>query len=1125
VKSLRVNSVSAIFTPPAVYLDPFVSFNQRKITYEQGFAFNEIQALTYAYNGSINNYTSHYLTNKKLLTDIFSFGTKQTKKYTITTPFIFNSLNTSLETKYLYVEKDSGLSATNIARRYTVKPLSSTDFDNSIYVELEFIDDKFLRVKHNNGKYDFFLNTTVNRELVFYGYTSSIEEVTTEGSDMFRYIIDSDGYMQLFKNTEGVLNIVALSGTKLALSPILSGRIVKSSENLIKINYTYNEPILKNNTSWISYNVNKINELSIDEQRSDYDRQNQYLLHTSYNNSTENLNINYLTLNNDRSEKGHIKRGSNMFYGSPSVPDAQFREYTTVYTGQNQEKGNDNISLNYVFYDKDIIARSGTDTYFTAPSSIYPFDKLNINDTRFALNGSLGGPSPRVSDKIYLNRKYTSQYNNGRYLCTWLSASKPQDVGVWVDRYYYPDRITKEAALGNNPIYNPSFYDNVDDSDIVNKYNIERGAFFDKKSDLAIEPDVKLRYERLGEVDYEDIVSAAQPYVSGFNTFINTNNQREPYQSSEILFDGSKYAKYSTTDINNTGQFTVSFEAYVDPSKTYGYQLLGNKTTHGFGVRNDVVVTPFVYLKQKNELHIYNSDNVFLSKVYFDADIRDVIPGKPLEDFFVICEHGYIYRVNALGNKLKLEIKPEIAEYINFLQEEDVIIFLLPDDLNNGLKGRCVQVSKTSLETKTDIVATPLKCYNGVERADISKSIYRYNGTLYRIPGDKVRIDGVNSDIIYFVESRKILWRYNFRENSLLRFAETSFSSITKEGPLISDYGIDTNQNIIIAYSNKFVGYTSKRESLFKASLSSVGLPNDIIVNVDFTRGFYLNNNKEDNLRLLSVNPVTREQTIVTVNRNPDNLLLQTTATGLTVTETTVNDISTSIDIIDRFPQTNFNYLLGFLRPNSLKFELTLTNFLSSEDIVNKEIDFDIANLDVGYHTFTYRLDTIQGNASLFVDGVLHKNLTFSPGKYRIQNLFSDDFFVGSTGFLNGVDLATYLQQPGAFYIKDLYVKNLFLYNKALKDDEIIALNLYRKPIGEVVLSIPCGQRNNMEEIERMFKYSRGNSSKTINIYLNNLNIKSQTFRNNIKNTILQEARDILPVGVSINDIKFINYR
>jgi len=109
-----------------------------------------------------------------------------------------------------------------------------------------------------------------------------------------------------------------------------------------------------------------------------------------------------------------------MLIGNVNHPDVDFREYTNIFTGNNQEGGNSKIALNYVFYNKDIIIQNGTDTFFKAPSSIYPYDKLNINDTDFVQNGSLGGTSPFVSDKIYINQKYSTQNNNGRYMCTWL---------------------------------------------------------------------------------------------------------------------------------------------------------------------------------------------------------------------------------------------------------------------------------------------------------------------------------------------------------------------------------------------------------------------------------------------------------------------------------------------------------------------------------------------------------------------------------------------------------------------------------------------------------------------------------------------------------------------------------
>jgi hypothetical protein len=65
VTTLQKYSVSSIYTPAAVYSDPFFTYNQRSISYEEGFKFTEIDALSEIYDSSINNYTSHYLTGKK----------------------------------------------------------------------------------------------------------------------------------------------------------------------------------------------------------------------------------------------------------------------------------------------------------------------------------------------------------------------------------------------------------------------------------------------------------------------------------------------------------------------------------------------------------------------------------------------------------------------------------------------------------------------------------------------------------------------------------------------------------------------------------------------------------------------------------------------------------------------------------------------------------------------------------------------------------------------------------------------------------------------------------------------------------------------------------------------------
>jgi hypothetical protein len=1069
--------------------------------YEQGIALNEIVALSGTRDTTINNYSSQYLSRKTLLDDIITFNTREDTRRSISTPLIFNSFYGKEEYRYLYIYENTGLSATNVARPYTILPVLCAAFINNIYFELEFLSEEFLRIKHNNGKFDFFLNVTQNDQIAFFSYESGSISLSAERGDMFRYIIDDDGYLQLFKRVDNTLKVLALSGAGLALVDIESGKLNTTGATLIRINYTFNPTTLKSNSSWVSYDRNKINTLTPDEERSSYNRQGQYLLHTSYNNTSDEINLNYLTLNTDRSERGYIKRGSNMYTDAFDTPDANFRDYTTLYTGSDQEKGSSNIALNYIFYDRDIKIRSGADTYFTVPSSIYPYTKLNINDTCFILNGSLGGPSPLISDKIFLKRKDTTQFDTGRYLCTWLSASTPQSHGVWVDRYYYPDAVAKLSLSGN------SFIPRMGEiTDIIFNYSdeVSREVYFDKKSDLCLEPNVNLVYQRLGERDYKNIIRSTNPYVSGFNNYYTTNNDVVAFENSEIFYDTTKYNRYSVSPINDTGQFTVSFDAYINPKKAYGYQLMGNKTTHGFGVQNDVVITPFVYIKNKNNLYIYNSDYNLLSITTFDRDIRDVIIGRPLEDFFIICKDGYIYKVNALGNKVKLEVLPEIASYKNLTQNEDSITFLLDH------KGACITIFKNTLSIKQRFIATALPVYDGLpEKTNYSQSIITYNNTTYFIPGDMVKYDTYNSDLIFFVQAGRVLMRYNLKTNEIITFARSNY--------IITDFSIDENKNIVIAYGDNIAVYSSVRELLFKVAFEPIETLRDCkILNVDFIKSDYSQGTPVTSISLLVLDTKNNLQ-FVLIQPEEDDVNVNPIATGLT-------DIYLpTVNISPRYPQTNFNYLATTEPANNLKFNLTLINYLSSEDIVNKSISFDLNNLDIGYHTFTYRFDSLQGNITLFVDGVKNANLTVSPGKYKIQNLFADDFFIGTTGFYNGIDLATYLNQPGYYYIRDLQIKNFFLYDRALRDSEIIALTLYDKPVTDIVLSIPQGQRNNIEEIERMFKYTGSSSSKTVDINIKNLNIANLDFRNNIQNLILQEIRTALPVGISVNNINFID--
>jgi hypothetical protein len=120
---------------------------------------------------------------------------------TITTSLIFASLSSSRNlqfNKYLYTFKQSNSSYSDEIKPAGVYALPINIFDNNTIFELEFINGKYVRIKHNNGIADYYLNYT-NNNVCFYNYESDPQTITYERNDMFTYEIDDIGYLTLYK--------------------------------------------------------------------------------------------------------------------------------------------------------------------------------------------------------------------------------------------------------------------------------------------------------------------------------------------------------------------------------------------------------------------------------------------------------------------------------------------------------------------------------------------------------------------------------------------------------------------------------------------------------------------------------------------------------------------------------------------------------------------------------------------------------------------------------------------------------------------------------------------------------------------------------------------------------------
>lgn len=1151
--------------PTAVYPDRYRVIKQFRSNLEQGYSINNIYALQGAPDVKINNFSSNYITQPTLLSDITQLSALNTSIQTNVTRVCFKYGDGD---KFLYMYNSAGLidgeltpeNINRVQRAVGVKSVVQGVYNNNFYFELEILSDVLLRIKHTAEDGVFILNWDSNtKKFIFLRDTGETPSLATEAPDTFRYNLDKKGRLFLFKCLAGTTYIV--TNVDGVLTAVETEEIEANSDNTLYIDYNFETIDQVQNNDFIAYRTGALNTLSINSDRSLFDQKGQYIFHTEYNDfdiAQNQMKLNFFTLDTNRSEYGFIKRGTNMIDADNTIPTFNYRTYNSLDTGLDQEGGNDKLSLTYTFYDKDIAIKNGTTTVFSAPPSIYPFDRLNINDTTFVKNGALSGPSPVLSDRVYIKRSQTDQYENGRFLCTWLSAGSFEEPGVWVDRYYYPDVISKRDALFGNDAFSPSFNDSVDTIDRIRnsstgRANVRDRKFFDKVSDAAITPNITIKYDRLGNQDMEDIILTSSPIVSGFDScttskplritqddrFLGiTENICKTNTTNKLSLDGTFYSRVSAYEqINNTKAFTISFDAYIDPEQQYGYELLGNNTDMGFGIFQDLTVTPFLHVAENANLHIYNTDRILLNTVAFDRPIRDVFKLSALQDFIVVCSDGYVYQVDAKGNKAELVVIPELVEdYVSAFMEENDIYFLFENNIvrklkiqnaiNSNLAEQQIEVSNIfKMVTLPGDEVETFEAYddayssgNGVE---YNEGILRYNDITYLYPGcGKIQAWETDDIVFYVVRSgSQSTPKYSIIKHDLKR-QPTLFSQLNEPIRDIAIQFNDKEENVLaVAMGNKIIKYTTtggfietndydtySTEPADGEAEGEFPLRGGRVLALDFINEY--------------VEGGVQSGEFVMVLQDADGAVRLAPESDSSP-ETLKDPILASTSGFAYTRITNYNRLNRIYDSKTLNFRLTLKNSFNHRDTTTQIITYDQSRVDTGNHTFTFSFDSIQGNITLYVDGILYENRTIPPGKFDLHDIFGGEIFVGSAGFTNDLDLSTYLKQPGYYYINELNISNLYIYNRAASKTLITALALRDRKIDELVLSIPHGQRNNKATIERFYKFGYNTSSNNIDIVVNNFGIEDESTLSQIKLNILNDASSILPAGVKVNNIKF----
>ena len=725
--------------------DDRVKFDNSNVTSSDGISLNLNNTLANNVDISNNNYTTMMMSDLTRVGDIVSLDLT-TNQYPeqFTTSIVFDAFPTpDGSSKYLKVlpRTDDSDVRDIIFGNVTINNINYTSFyydqdptdDNGLYFSVNLIDRETLTVSHNDNYANVYLTMTNSGDVTL--ETAPLD--TPSDDQKFNYILNNQtGELILLKYFDGIKKYVSSDGTNIIpMLPDASQPNFPFSAIIRTIPYKKTASKLTIPNNWVSYKTSgDQNNLEINESKSYENIFSNYVFSNQYASITgTGMNMDLMQLKNQLTSSYESNRG-NPF---PNYIECDHREYDRIFTGTNQIKGLSDIHFGYNSYSTDINIPVDKITYFHAPQGMYPYEKININDSGLIEAGAIGGDSPIVSDKLFkkaADYKYNSPYGaptdeeTGVWLCTWLKSSiespwdssakydkdilvsfkskvyqslktntgvnpstnrltwveLPEQAPVWVDRYYNPERFSAQQALEFTEqyvVYKSKF------NHIVTTLSAQQDYIFDKLSDVTFEPGALYAYYRVGPIENNITINS-------MNTHLVHNGQEPVYEQDRsayintneaLTFNGNTYIE--TVALNNTknSDYTVSFNLSLDDwTKPFGGQFLGNYTNHGIGFYNLMHTTPYIIIKGSTSTDIYNTNlDIVLSGLPVAID---VVHGAGNENIHILTGSTGDYEIQQYDTTGMLVEKTPLAEIdaeIISMNIDNDSIYLL--DINNNI--------------------------------------------------------------------------------------------------------------------------------------------------------------------------------------------------------------------------------------------------------------------------------------------------------------------------------------------------------------------------------------------------------------------------------------------------------
>ena len=697
-----------------------------KIEYisNDNFTLQGLHLVTYNVNKSANdsfikNYTSNNIVRDQKSDDIF-YLKKDIEVQDLNTTLNFK--NTQTLSAGFFLQVLTNLRDTDSVVTFNI---DITDLNGGNFL-VDFINDDFLTISLIDGKIPKFLYDTGEKALIFKFLNTN--NIALTSNYYFNYFYDNENKkLRLFKDDKVVSTITTILTSTITqlsagihpddqvfITETLSteinsiGLTTLTQENIINGTIGVGDEIVllktDNIDQFIYYDFLNNNQLSNDTLSGiNYDLLTYYTYSNIISGDKNYADFNFFNL------KNHISN-DNIAYSGDGLEEN--RDNNLLYTGRkyqnftnqkSKEKDHDNLSLNYTFFDSEFKIGSKKLTEFTMPDNLFPFDKININDTSLADSGSFASTNPYFSDKvfklmdsnknklqdIFINDEEFLVLENdtsllvlqsggllgfeslndihdndifGDYLCTWLKGDG-LEKGVWFDRYYLPK--SNSYTVSFTGAYN-EFTNTRQAAEFFQKEGTEL-VYYDLRSNLTFEPSASYVYQRVNNEQINNYIDSQNDKLIRDTYSIQTSSVQLQEIKQVNLNNVKGFDNIDIKSIPNR-DFNLGFELELDSlSSLDSYQLFGNLYEDGFSIKNNFYFTPFIIIPQGNTLYIYDNGFKLLRTNTYEStkNIIDVLYVEQNNNIVLVCDNKII-KTNYFGEILD-EIYPDVGNANNAL--------------------------------------------------------------------------------------------------------------------------------------------------------------------------------------------------------------------------------------------------------------------------------------------------------------------------------------------------------------------------------------------------------------------------------------------------------------------------